>query len=258
MMAPFPETRCIGDVAILVERRKRALQRIYRAVRYAESSVIGFCNAHTVTIARQDADFRNALKQMTLFNDGSGVNIGSRLLYGKTFPDNLNGTDLTPDLLAMLPAGTSVFLLGGKPGVAAKAAKKVRAGFPNIAIAGVRDGFFSSAEEPMVLEEIRACKPDIVLVGMGHPRQEMWATRNGPHIGVPTLCVGALIDRFAGLVPRAPLFMRKRGLEWVFRLFLEPRRLSKRYIVGNILFFGIILRQHYSMLRQSRDQGVFS
>lgn len=247
--APPPPTRRIGDVDVCVATLDTALQRIGDAVRSGQAGAWGFCNAHTVNMARTRPDLRAVLPQMTLFNDGVGLDMASRLLYGSRFPENLNGTDLTPALLRRLPAGTPVFLLGSAPGVADRAADRIRADYPDITVAGAQHGFFAARDEEAILTRIAASGARLVLVAMGHPRQELWAASACRQLDMPLLCVGAFLDFTAGKVSRAPAFIRRARLEWMYRLALEPRRLAKRYLLGNILFVVFILLQR---LRQGR------
>lgn len=246
-----PLTRRIGDVDVCVATLDTALQRIGQAVEGRKAGIWGFCNAHTVNMARSLPHFRAVLPQMTLFNDGVGVDLASKILYGSRFPENLNGTDLTPALLRRLPAGTPVFLLGSAPGVPDRAADNIRADYPNIRIAGVQHGFFAMQEEEAILARIAASGARLVLVAMGHPRQELWAAWACHQLDMPLLCVGAFLDFTAGKVSRAPALVRKLRLEWVYRLALEPRRLAKRYLLGNVQFVASILLQR---LRHGRHR----
>jgi len=239
---PSP-TRRIGDVDVCVATLDTALQRIGDAVEGRKSGVWGFCNAHTVNMARALPHFRASLPHMTLFNDGIGVDLASQILYGSRFPENLNGTDLTPALLRRLPTGTPVFLLGSAPGVADRAADRIQADYPNIAIAGVQHGFFAMRDEEAILTRIAASGARLVLVAMGHPRQELWSAGACHQLDMPLLCVGAFLDFTAGKVSRAPSFIQKLRLEWMYRLALEPRRLAKRYLLGNIQFVAAVLLQ---------------
>lgn len=236
-------TRRIGDVNVCVQSLEGALGQIRDAVGHRRAGVWGFCNAHTVNMARSHLSFRSVLEKMTLFNDGVGLDLASRLLYGVAFPENLNGTDLVPLLLGSLPAATSVFLVGSAPGVASAAADTIRERYPNIAIAGVQHGFFAAGEEDGIVERIAASGAQLVLVGMGHPFQELWSARARARIDTPLLCVGAFLDFTAGTVSRAPQLVRKLHLEWLYRLCLEPRRLAKRYLLGNVLFLAFTFAQ---------------
>ena len=111
----------------------------------------------------------------------------------------------------------------------------------------IHDGYFTAAEEPFILERIEALRPDILLVAMGVPRQEFWIAKNitPRHCTLP-MAVGALLDFLSGTVPRAPAWMRRLRLEWVFRLIIEPGRLWRRYILGNPVFLARVMRQKLS------------
>jgi N-acetylglucosaminyldiphosphoundecaprenol N-acetyl-beta-D-mannosaminyltransferase/alpha-1,3-mannosyltransferase len=200
---------------------------------------------HTFNVAEADGNFAAALNQGYVFNDGLGMDIASRILYGSKFPSNLNGTDLTPLVLNALPEQCRVFLLGSKSGIAELAAIALGRRFPNIEVVGARDGYFAPEEALMVAQTIRATKPDLVLVGMGNPAQELWAARYGADTGAVLMCVGAFIDFTAGRFARAPRLVQRLRLEWLYRMALEPRRLMGRYIGGIAPFLIAILREKY-------------
>lgn len=235
--------RRIGQIDIDVETREGALGRLVDAIQAREAGAWGFCNAHTVNMAQSNREFRAAVQRMTMFNDGSGIDMASRHIYRSSFPENLNGTDLTPALLERLPEGTGIYLVGGEPKTVESAGRAISAAFPNIRVVGWQHGYFQPDESHGIVNAIRKSDARLVLVGMGHPRQEIWAATHGPAIDAPLICVGAMIDRFAGKFRRAPLWVRRLGAEWVFRLVREPRRLAKRYIWGNAVFLYRIERQ---------------
>ena len=137
-------------------------------------------------------------------------------------------------------------MIGAAPGVAAKAMENAKASFPSSRFVGASHGFFSDDyTEEMAIEQINAVKPDILLVALGVPRQEKWISnhRNELNCGI-AIAVGGLLDFVSGRIPRAPLWMRKSGLEWCYRLYQEPIRLFKRYIIGNPLFlFRVLLER---------------
>lgn len=244
-----PGSRAIGPVLIRVSTREQAVAEIIDAVRLGSLRIFGFCNAHTVNLARSSAQLRDALDAMTIFNDGVGVDIASRVLHSKRFPENLNGTDLTPAVLSRLPSGTRVFLLGSTPAVLTRALSALSLSFPHIAFCGSMHGFFQKEEGKLVAERISKSGAKLVLVGMGQPRQELWAVANCELTGANLLCVGAYLDFAAGRFPRAPSVTRKLRLEWLFRLSLEPRRLWRRYLLGNISFLLHIMRLRLNMTR---------
>ena len=129
-------------------------------------------------------------------------------------------------------------MLGGKPGVAEKAMENAKAKFPAAKFIGAAPGFFAdSAEEQKVIEKINALDPDILLVAMGVPKQEKWIAKHRHELvcGI-ALAVGGLLDFVSGRIPRAPVWMRRLGIEWCYRLYQEPRRMFRRYVIGNPLF----------------------
>lgn len=236
-------SRRIGAVDVTVTDADELVGRFNRHVRERRPLTIAFCNAHTVNMARRNARMAAAMRSALVVNDGIGVDIASRLLFGKAFPKNLNGTDLTPAILHRSAVPLRIFLVGGEPGVAAEAAGVLARDHPRHRFVGAQHGFFNDAEEGAVLARIRAARPDLVLLGMGHPRQEIWAAEHAADLPCVTMCVGAFIDFAAGRVSRAPAWMRKARCEWIYRLSREPRRLAARYLVGNVDFLIGVLRQ---------------
>lgn len=235
--------RRIGEIDISVLSERDALALLALSVESRRSMFVTFANAHTVNLASRDSRLRDILKRATVLNDGVGADWASRLLYGSGFPENLNGTDLLPKVLSRLAEGTPIFLLGTTDQTVRRAADALRQRHPQLRVAGYRSGYFSHDEEDAVGEVIRASGARVVLVGMGQPRQELWAERNFEKLGVVAICVGAFLDFAAGAVPRAPLVWRRLRLEWVFRLLQEPRRLAARYVLGNASFLARVAKQ---------------
>jgi N-acetylglucosaminyldiphosphoundecaprenol N-acetyl-beta-D-mannosaminyltransferase len=197
-----------------------------------------FVNAHCVNVASRDTQYRRVLAESELvLADGSGVLSGARLL-GVPLTHNLNGTDLGPRLCARAAQeGRSVFLLGALPGVAEQAAARLTSLAPGLRIAGIHPGYFKPEDEEEILAQINAARPDILLVALGVPRQELWIAQHWEQLDVGTaLAVGALFDFLAQRFKRAPAWMRRLGIEWTFRLIQEPGRLWKRYLLGNLAF----------------------
>ncbi|MDB9526025.1 WecB/TagA/CpsF family glycosyltransferase [Oscillatoria sp. CS-180] len=217
-----------------------------------QSGRIYFVNAHTVVTSQRQPEFKRALTCADLLlPDGSGVLWGSRLL-GRPIRFNLNGTDLIPALFGMEEAKElSVYLLGAKPGVAGEVARNLKQAYPNLRIVGLQHGYYEPNEKEAVLEKIRNAKPHILLVAMGVPMQELWIDENAKDLpGITCVGVGGLFDFLAKRVPRAPYAIRYVGLEWLWRLLVEPRRLWYRYTVGNFIFMGLIARRFWSMIRK--------
>jgi N-acetylglucosaminyldiphosphoundecaprenol N-acetyl-beta-D-mannosaminyltransferase len=219
---------------------RSVLALILRAARSGSRWWACFVNADCVNLARRDADYRACLRRCdVVLPDGIGVRLAASL-SGQVMSENLVGTDLLPELCRLSSArGVRLFLLGGSPGVAAEAARRLRLSHPGVQIVGTQHGYFArrGAEEDAVLDRVDAATPDVLLVGFGAPLQERWIERVRFRLEVPVLLgVGGLFDYYAGRVPRAPLWMRELGLEWAFRLWQEPRRLWRRYVLGNPSF----------------------
>ena len=204
---------------------------------------LAFCNAHTATLAFDDPTFQRALAGMLLLNDGVGVEIAAKILSGTGFPDNLNGTDFVPALLAANAIPQRIYWLGGKPGVAADAAHKMEQLCPQHIIAGICDGYFSAADEPAIVSAIRDSHADILLVAMGNPQQEIFIANHRDALGCKLMIgVGALFDFLAERVTRAPQWVRDLRAEWLYRLSREPGRLLHRYSIELTEFLLAVVR----------------
>ena len=161
-------------------------------------------------------------------------------MLGYKVEENVNGTDMFP-LLAEKPY--RIYLFGGAPGVARKALEKAGRLNGKAEFIGCADGFFQSKNEEEILAELAGLKVDILLVALGVPKQEEWIRRNLVRLpGCVAIGVGGLLDFVSGRIPRAPVWMRKGNIEWCFRLYCEPVRLFKRYIIGNPLFIARVFQ----------------
>ncbi|HJW70373.1 MAG TPA: WecB/TagA/CpsF family glycosyltransferase [Candidatus Binatia bacterium] len=200
-------------------------------------------NAHTLNLATEDAGYRDVLAQADIvLRDGVGVELAARLT-GARPGHNFVGTDFVPTLLRVLGArveGVSVHLLGGRDGVALEAAHVLLRQIPGLRVVGVESGF---GDLDGAVPRIRAASPDVLLVALGNPLQEQWINRHRDELGTPVaIGVGALFDYLAGRVSRAPRWVLRLRSEWLFRLIIEPRRLWRRYVVGNPRFLVRVLR----------------
>jgi N-acetylglucosaminyldiphosphoundecaprenol N-acetyl-beta-D-mannosaminyltransferase len=220
-----------------------ALERVLALMDKKPKSDVYFLNIDCLYRADGDAEYRDILNRAALvLPDGIGLKVAAKLL-GQSVRDNCNGTDLCPKLMqAAAERGYKVFLLGGRDGVAADAAKNLLARLPTLKIVGTHSGFFAS-DQPVV-QMINASGADILLVAMGVPLQEKWIHCNRSGLN-PRLClgVGALLDFWSGRVRRAPRILRALKLEWLWRTFQEPGRLWKRYFVDDMKFLIFILRK---------------
>ncbi|GGE62474.1 WecB/TagA/CpsF family glycosyltransferase [Actibacterium pelagium] len=214
---------------------------------------VSFLNAHCANLRSKDPHYAAALRRTDLIlPDGVGVEMAARMT-GQCLTENLNGTDFTPELLRVAAAqGRSIFLFGGVPGTAEAAARQLLLKVPDLRIVGTRDGFAGAANPKEAINQINASGADIVLVAMGVPLQEMWIDRHERDLNASLILgVGAFFDFMAGNVSRAPKMVRKSKLEWVWRLAIEPRRMAKRYLLGNFAFMARAAR--YAVSRTSID-----
>ncbi|WP_210245181.1 WecB/TagA/CpsF family glycosyltransferase [Martelella alba] len=209
---------------------------------------VAFMNAHCMNTHRDDASYRWAISRADyLLPDGSGMKLAAKL-QNKSFAANLNGTDLfVPLCREAARRGRSVFFFGSREGVAQEAAKRACALAQGLKIAGTRDGYFSRDDEASIIAEINHSGADIVLVALGVPMQDVWIARNRHKLRAGLVMgVGAQFDFWSGRVARAPLVFRKAGCEWVWRLLMEPRRMAKRYLVGNARFVFNAVREAWA------------
>jgi exopolysaccharide biosynthesis WecB/TagA/CpsF family protein len=223
---------------------------------------VAFVNAHSINTFNRNAQFANDLSRFhCIFADGIGLRLAGRAA-GLELQDNVNGTDLFPRLCAAAATeNVGIYLLGAAPGVAAAAARNMKDAHPDLRICGTAPGFFENSEdEDRAIEAINASAAEVLLVGMGVPTQERWIARNRHRLKPSVLIgVGGLFDYFSGNIPRAPLWMRKTGLEWVWRLSMEPKRLARRYLLGNAEFLLRLAAQRLlspQLFEQSEDTAL--
>lgn len=186
-------------------------------------------NALTLLLAYEDPAYAEVLARADVtLADGIGAVWAVRRLTGRRV-ERVTGVDLIGDLCRLCTVeGQSVFLLGGRPGVAERAAEKLRKSHPGLRIAGARDGFWRPEEEDEMIRAVNRAGADLLLVGLGQPRQEQFLDRQREQLAARlAMGVGGSFDVIAGNLRRAPLWMRRSGLEWLFRLGLEPWRIRR-------------------------------
>jgi len=227
---------------------------IARLVRGGKLGLVMNVNAHCLNLCYEDPALRDSLNGAdVVFCDGAGVMLAARMLGGR-IPARITYAAWIWRLADFAASeGFSLYFLGARPGVAQEAARRLRERYPGLRIVGVRHGYFDhsaeSAENEAVLEEINASSPDIVLVGLGMPLQEIWLKENRHRLdaGVALTC-GAAFDYASKRVRRGPRLLTESGFEWLARLLGEPGRLWRRYLFGNPLFLLRVLRQLLSRL----------
>lgn len=233
-------TRVLGVRVDPVDRRA-LLDAVAGTIALRGRATVAYANVHVLNVAHRDAALGAFLDAADLvYCDGGGVVLGARLL-GHTLPERMTGADWIWDLAARAEAeGWRVFWMGGEPGVAAAAADKLRERHPGLVIA-TEHGFVR--DDDAVVAEMNRFGPDLVLVGMGTPVQERWVAKNRAAIAAPVVWVtGATADFVSGKVSRGPKWLHDRQ-EWLARLLVDPKRLWRRYLVGNTVFLGRVVRE---------------
>ncbi len=206
----------------------QAVARVIDMAQADRASYVVTPNVEIVMAARSDEDLRRSLNGADLsVGDGIGLVWASRVL-GRPLPGRVSGIDLMTDLLREAPRhGLRVFLLGSTQEIVTAAAERIRSTL-GTEVVEFHHGFFSEEEEPTIIGSILRTRPHIIFVGMGSPRQELWMARTAGLIGRGVMiAVGGSFDVISGAKRRAPSLLRKLGLEWLFRLISEPRRLLR-------------------------------
>ena len=218
-----------------------AEERCGELLRGQKGGAVVTANPEIVLRCRDDAAYAAAVNGAELvLADGVGDLYAARIL-GTPLPERVAGADLVPRLLAALARrGGSVFLYGARPGVAERAGERLQNAYPGLRIAGAENGYIS--DETALFAALNEQKPDLLLLGLGAPRQELWMAENRRSISAVMIGVGGLLDVLAGDVPRAPERWQKLGLEWLYRLVREPKRIRRMIRLPEILL--IALREH--------------
>lgn len=207
---------------------------------------IATANAEMVMAAQADRELAGVLAGADLVvADGAGV-VWAAGYLGQPVPERVAGYDLTQALLARSSERNwRIYFFGGAPDIADKAAAVATARHPGLTVAGVRNGFFTAAEENGIIAEIKASRPHILLVALGVPKQEKWLARHLAELAVPVaMGVGGTFDVMAGVAKRAPLWMQRSGLEWLYRLGREPRRLLRMMALPRFVLRVLAAKKH--------------
>lgn len=219
----------ILDVPVDSVTMREAVARVNSFLEEDRVHTIYTPNAEIMMAAQRDPGLKNILRQSDMVvADGAGVVLASRLLK-RNLPEKVSGIDLVKNTFTMERKGkTRYFLFGSKPGTAEEAGKNLLNMYPGIEIAGCRNGYFSEGEEPDIINEINSSGADILLVALGAPKQEKWIHEHRKKLKVRVcIGVGGSLDVFAGTAELAPEFLRKNGLEWLYRLYKEPKRYKR-------------------------------
>lgn len=266
-MSPFPDnlidrahsgimnnTSNILGIDIDQIDQQKLFSEILFLIKQQGKFIVGSANIHTLNLGYRYTWFRNFYKNAAIVTcDGFGVKLSSEFLGQKKL-QRITHADWFPGFCSECALnGISIYFLGGNKGVAALAANKLKMQIPGLQIVGTHNGFFikekDHPENYQVLGEIGHLKPDILVVGFGAPLQENWIIDNWDELECKVIMpVGAMLDYLSGNVRRAPHWMTDHGLEWLGRMIIEPRRLWKRYLIGNPIFYFHILKQKIGLL----------
>jgi N-acetylglucosaminyldiphosphoundecaprenol N-acetyl-beta-D-mannosaminyltransferase len=201
-------------------------------------------SATNVVAVHEDERLRSIMSECAIVSaDGQGIVWASRLL-GDPLPERVNAADLMERLFGVAEKrGYRVFILGATQDVVGRALANLRRHHPGLIIAG-RNGYFAAAEDAAVIKEIRAARAHLLFAAMPSPKKEYWLAEHKEELGVPfVMGVGGAIDVVAGVTRRAPLWVQRIGMEWFYRMAQEPRRLVRRFMVGNAKFVVLFARE---------------
>lgn len=207
-----------------------------------------FVNADCVNIAYKNEQYRKILKGADLcLADGIGLKLAGKFL-GQEIAQNLCGTDMFPRICERLSGSHfKVFLLGARPEAVEGVVQWIADNHPQVVVAGYHHGYFLPEEESSVVNKIRESGAQLLLVAFGVPKQDIWINQRLNETGMSVaMGVGGLFDFYSGRIPRAPLWIREIGMEWVYRLIQEPRRMWKRYLIGNLVFLWRVFKERLS------------
>ncbi len=227
--------------------RKEALKYVERFFEEDRFHYIVTLNPEGVVIAQDNKLFNSVINEADLVvADGSWLVRAVRFLGG-IIRERVAGIDLLLDMLNLCKEkGYSVYLLGAKEDIVISAKKRLEDKFPGIRILGFHNGYFNTEEEVMILEEIKSLKPDLLVVGLGMPKQEIWINR---HKDLPVklaIGVGGSFDVISGDIPRAPYWMQVIGLEWFYRILKDPKRIKRLSFIPK--FFSLVLKSKFGVV----------
>jgi beta-1,4-glucosyltransferase len=234
------DSRYFAGIPVYDLDNNEAIEFIRGRLSTAQKTLLMFANSNFV-VKCQSIKEQLVSSNVLVFNDGLSIDFASKFLYGKSFKSNLNGTDFTPKLMLALTQHQKVVLIGSKPGVSKRAGDYLAENFGSKVLATF-DGFDDIKNHEALISKVNLLKPDIVMVGIGNPLQEVWMLDNADVLDAPLILgVGALFDFISGTVQRAPSWVRNLRLEWLYRLSKEPRRLGKRYSIDVLTFLYLCI-----------------
>lgn len=233
----------LGGFPVLSTTQDVFARELFDALGAGQRRRVFFANTNFVVQCQELRGVMRAMPSLRIVNDGIGMDLAAKLVHGRRFAGNLNGTDLIPYLCANAPQPLRFYLVGAKPGIAESAAQALR-DVHGQQVVGTCDGYAELAQAgERIVDRINASGANVVLVAFGNPLQERWIIERADALQAPLVFgVGALLDFLSGNARRAPQWVRRLRMEWMYRLLNEPRRLLKRYSWDLLLFFRTCLR----------------
>lgn len=249
----MPKVNILG-VHVDVINKNGLHDAIRQAVQGKKKEVLAYVNVHAINLAQRDGRFRDFLNRSAIvYCDGEGVRLGSQIL-GQQLPPRIVLTYWIWELCELCAReGYSMFFLGGTEETVELAVRNIQSRFKNLKVAGKHHGFFEkwNNESNTVIEMINKAQPDILFVGFGMPLQEHWIEANFSKLNAHAILpAGSMIEYTAGRKSFAPAWMANNGMEWIYRMFQEPGRLWRRYIIGNPAFLFRVLLQYVKQGKQ--------
>ena len=253
------EKSVICEVSIDNINFKESLKFIEELIHSRKSTFIVTPNIDHIIKLQRDTEFREVYRHADLVLADGVPLLWAASFLGTPLKEKISGSDLFPKLCeAAAQKGWRLFFMGGREGAADKAAEVLTQRYPGLNVVGTYCPPFGfekdDAENKKILGLIRAVKPDILFVGLGAPKQEKWIYRHKDQYQVPvSIGIGVSLEFAAGMVKRAPVWMQKAGLEWFWRLMMEPGRLWKRYLIDDIQFFWLVLKQKMGRIKDFKE-----
>ena len=232
------------NIAVDKIKTEEVIREIFEAIEKGEKKHIVFVNALKVYLVDKDPELKKSIFDADLvLPDGMPIVWISRL-FNRQLPERICGTDLFEILLKECEnRNKSVYFLGSKDEILKKMLNVINRTNPKLRIAGFRNGYFSDFDDDNIINEINNSKADILFIGISSPKKEIWAYKYKAKINTPVVMgVGGSFDVLAGVVSRAPKWMQKVGLEWFYRVIMEPRRMLGRYLKTNLYFVFVVLK----------------
>lgn len=244
----MPQRRHFLNTSIDNLTMKETLQKVSEAIEKDEQIHHTVVNAGKIAALQNDKELRKSVNEATLINaDGQAVIWASKILK-KPLKERVAGIDLFVNLLALAhKEGHKVYLLGAKPEVVQTLVKKLSSEFSPDLIAGSHHGYFSKEEEKGVVEKIASSGAKLLFVAMTSPKKEIFLNTHKKALRQINFImgVGGSFDVLSGKTKRAPMWMQKSGMEWLYRVIQEPKRMWKRYLIGNTKFISLLIKEKF-------------